>query len=251
MSGLVRSVIAGVTMLLLTSSAQAFTWQSILAFLNTMQSEASAWAVATKQSSVASNQISNMDLNSKKQLATAVGAVGLSDRLMKARVAFDPVVGQPITLKCVAQKNNKLFVESTSQAEKDASRVMTSFASTRVSTKAEAEAELRANHRKTYCTSSEAKQGLCQLSPNGMQGWDVNYGGAFSEKTLSPEGEAAAYAYAAMVADERAEIGSDCKSTACAAAQARQLAQASVGAMAANAFVGQVVDRRMPMLTGR
>jgi hypothetical protein len=244
-------MLAGAGLVLLAAPAHAFTWQSVLQFLRTMQSETSAWAVTTKQTAVAADQVATMDINAKKQLATAVGSIGLSDRLMKARVAFDPVLGQPVTVKCVAQTNNKLFVEATSQAEKDAGRLMSTFASTRVSTKAAAEAELLATHRRTYCTASEAKQGLCKLSPNGMQGWDVNYGGAYAEKTLSPEGEAAAYAYAAMVGDERAEIGSDCATTSCAAAQARQLAQASVGAMAASALVGQVVDRRMPMLTGK
>jgi len=79
----------------------------------------------------------------------------------------------------------------------------------------------------------------------------VNYAGAFSEKTLAPEGEVAAYAYAAMIADARAEANSDCTTTACAAAQSQQLATAALSAMAANAIIGQATDRRMPMLTGQ
>lgn len=231
--------------------AYALSWASVATFISTMQSEASAWAIATKQAALSANVVNQASNDSTKQLANAVGTISMSNRVMGAITSFDPVVGQPVSIKCLAQENGKLFVEAQSQREKDASKLMASYASVRVGSKAEADQTALSNHRQNYCTVSEAKQGICALNPNGMQGWDVDYAGPFSEKTLAPEGEIAAYAYTAMITDTRAEARTDCTSTACNAAQASQLAASAVGAMAANSLIGQVTDRRMPMLTGQ
>ena len=231
--------------------AQALTWASVLTFISTMQTEMSAWAVTVKQTSLSANVISKMDNDAKKQLANAIGAIDMSDRVISAVSSFDAAVGQPVTLKCQAQQQGKLFVEAQSQRDKDAARLMASYASQRVGSRAVADQETLAMHRESYCTVSEAKQGMCTLNANGMQGWDVDYAGPFSEKTLAAEGETAAYAYAAMVTDQRAEAHIDCTTAACNAALANQLATSAMSAMAANSLVGQVTDRRVPMLTGQ
>lgn len=251
MKKVVAVVIAGCGLSVVALPAQALSWASVATFISTMQSEASAWAISTKQTALSANVISQMDNDSKKQLANAIGAISLSDRVMKAVTSFDSAVGQPVTIKCIAQENGKLFVEAEGQRGLDAARLMASYSSQRVGSRAAADQSALAMHRDTYCTVSEAKQGLCALSPNGMQGWDLDYAGAFSEKTLAPEGEAAAYAYTAMITDTRAEAQIDCSSAACNAAQAQQLATAAMGAMAANSLIGQVTDRRVPMLTGQ
>ena len=232
-------------------SASALSWSSVSAFINTLQNEASAWSVTVKQTGVAAHQESQAEVAAKLQLATALGAISMSDRVTKAVTSFDSELGQPVTIKCLAQQNGKLHVEADAQRQKDASRLMASFASSRVQSKAVANAEILSMHRDTYCTVSEAKQGMCDLSPNGMQGWDLNYSGAFSEKTLAPEAEVAAYAFAAMISDSRAEANSDCTTSACTSAQSKQLATAALSAMSANSFIGQATDRRMPMLTGQ
>lgn len=251
MKKVVLPVIVGVALGVTVLPAQALSWASVVTFISTMQTEMSAWAITVKQTALSANVVSQMDSDSKKQLANAAGAISMSDRVMRAAVSFDPAVGQPVTIKCIAQENGKLFVEAQSQREMDAAKLMASYSSQRVGSKAAADQAALAMHRDTYCTVSEAKQGMCTLNANGMQGWDVDYAGPFSEKTLAPEGEAAAYAYTAMITDQRAEAQIDCTSAACNAAQAQQLATSAMSAMAASSLVGQVTDRRVPMLTGQ
>ncbi|MBK4987423.1 MULTISPECIES: hypothetical protein [Pseudomonas] len=231
--------------------AQALSWASVLTFISTMQTEMSAWSVSVKQTALSANVVSQMDADSKKQLANAVGAIEMSNRTMKAVTSFDSAVGQPVTIKCVAQEQGKLFVEAQSQRDRDAAHLMATYASQRVGSRAAADQEALAMHFDHYCTVSEARQGMCALNANGMQGWDSDYAGPFSERTLAPEGEIAAYAYAAMITDQRAEAHIDCNTAACNAAQAQQLATSATSAMAANSLVGQVTDRRVPMLTGQ
>lgn len=231
--------------------AQALSWASVLTFISTMQTEMSAWSVTVKQTALSANVVSQVDSDSKKQLANAVGAIDMSDRVMKSATSFDSAVGQPVTIKCTAQEQGKLFVEAVSQRDKDTARLMANYAAKRVSSRASADQETLAMHRDTYCTVSEARQGMCSLNANGMQGWDMDYAGPFSEKTLAPEGEVAAYAYTAMISDQRAEAHIDCTTVACNAAQSQQLAASAMAAMAANSLVGQATDRRVPMLTGQ
>lgn len=246
------TLVWGSALLLLAAPvAQAITWQSALQWILSMQNELSGWAVTVKQTALAANQIAQARLISQQQLATAIGAIAMSERMSKAVMAVDPNWGQPVTLKCEAQQDATSQVEAWHQVSLDRSKLMATFASTRVADEAHAEHERMALHRDSYCTVSEAKVGMCQLMANGMQGWDVNYAGAFVERTLPAEGELAGYAYAAMVADTRAPAVADCKSTACAAAAEQQLARAAAGTLVADAIVGQVLERRVPMLTGK
>jgi len=250
-----RKVIAGTLvgygLAFAAMSAHSFSWASVLQFLSSLGNEASALAITTKQTALAAFQESLAAVNANKQLATAMGVIQMSDRLINVFADFNPETGQPDATKCEAQKNTTLHVEAESQKQKDAAHLMQTFAAGRVSTRAAGEVETLAVHRDAYCTVSEAKQGMCTLSANGMQGWDSNYAGAFGEVTLAPEGELAAYAYAGMLADARAEAVIDCKSAACVAASVQQLGSAAASAMAANAIIGQVTDRRVPMMTGK
>lgn len=242
--------IFGCGALISANTAWALSWASVVTMVKNLASEASAWSVSTKQTALAANQQATAEQISQKQLATAVGAIAMSDRVTKSIEAFHSEFGQPSTIKCEAQKNAKLFVEAQAQKNRDSSRLMATYASQRVGSRWLADAETLNVHKKNYCTVSEAKQGLCTLNANGMQGWDTDYSGAFGEKTLAPEGEVAGYAYATMVSDVRVESQVDCKSSACAVAQSHQLAKAALGSMVASSLIGQVTDRRITVLTG-
>ena len=243
--------VMGYSLLMTPISAQAFTFQSILEWVRTMQSELSAWSITTKQTAISSNVLAENSKITHLSLATAFGAISMSDRVTKAVMSVDPTYGQPSSIKCTAQKDATMQVEAWQQVSYDRAKLMGTFASSRVTDRSTGDRERYALHRDSYCTVSEAKSGMCALKANGMQGWDVNYGGAFGERTLAAEGELAGYAYAAMVADTRAPAALDCKSAACAAAASEQLAMAAVGSMVADSFVGQVLERRVPVLSGK
>jgi hypothetical protein len=243
-------IVVGYGMAFAPANANAFSFQSVVMWLRTMQSEMSAWSVTVKQTALSANQSAASRHASNRELATAIGAISMSDRITKAVMSVDGTFGQPVTIKCAAQKDATLQVEARQQMSHDRMKLIGTFAATRVASKGAAEVERMSLHKDSYCTISEAKAGLCKLKANGMQGWDSNYAGAFGETTLAAEGELAGYAYAAMVADTRAPAALDCKSAACAAAASEQLALSAVGTMVADAFVGQVLERRVPVITG-
>lgn len=240
----------GLALALVTSPALAQT-SSAATWFAVMEREASAWAVSVKQVALAANQTGEADVRSKQQLATAIGAIDMSGRLMHATVDYHPGFGHPVSSKCAAQQRGKLHVQAQSERDSNTKALMTWLSSTRITSPAVLERDLRAVHGQSYCSASEGRMGVCTPSQNGMQAWDSNYGGAFSERTLSPEGEAAALAYVAMVADPRAPLQNACRTTACATAQARQLSSAAVAGMAAASIIGQVTDRRQSITVGQ
>lgn len=242
---------AGLMGLVPVTPVHALSWSSAVTFFKTMQDEVSAWSVTTSQTAVSAQQQNESQLRAQGVLATAIGAIEMSERVGSAIVAVDPLVGQPQTLLCAAQTEGQLRVEAFGQRDLDAARLMASFAGSRVSSSAAAQVEVLATRRERYCTVSEARAGACELVPNGMQGWDSNYAGFASQITLSPEGELAGYAYAAMVADTRVPAVMDCSSLECDGAHANQMRVAAMSTLAANSLVGQVIDRRVPILTGQ
>ena len=233
------------------AGAADLSWASVLTFVKTLKDEASAWSVNTQQTAVAAQQQNDSRLRAESMLASAIGAIEMSDRVGQAIASVDPAVGQPKTILCEAQTEGTLRVEALGQRDRDAGRLMQSFASSRVASQARADEALLAQRQDTYCTIGEARAGACKLTANGMQGWDSNYAGAFSQRTLSPEGELAGYAYTATLTDTRASAAIDCTSAACMSAAAGQMRVAAMSALAANSLVGQVTDRRVPVLTGQ
>lgn len=226
-------------------------WQSILMMLKNLMSEASAWAGSAMQTALSGKQRSEAAINSQQMLADSMVALSTYQRTMRAALDFHPAVGQPSSLKCAVQTERKFAVESAAQANRDAATLMQTFSSGRVESKAQGQDDAWEIHRLLYCTAAEARQSLCVLKPNGMQGWDVDYGAVFAQRTLAPEGELAGYAYAAMLADARPSGVIDCPSVACDAASVAHLERAAIASMSAAAIVGQTTSRRVPVLTGR
>lgn len=239
-----------VVLTLYSVSANALSFASVAEFIKSLAGTNSALAVTTKQTAVSANQVASADTAAGQQLATAAASIAMSNNVVDAIVSTDFNLGQPNTSKCIAQQQAGIHVEAESQRDKDGGHLMQTFSASRISSQVYANNQMLLIHRDMYCTASEAKQGMCQLSPNGMQGWDSNYAGAFNEATLAPEAEIAAYAYVTMVADNRAPAKIDCTDNTCNAAQAEQMGLAAISGMAANSLVGQVVDRRQPIITG-
>lgn len=241
-------VAAVVALIGVTSQAQAFGWASALAWFSTMQREVSSFAIQVKQSAVAANQVSDAEVNSRKQLAVAMGALMTSERVRETVKNYDPSLGQPMLLKCDAQLDRTLQVEVFNQAAKNTRGFVSNFAAASTASNAESETNTLSQHRELFCSVSEAKQGLCELKPNGMQAWDASYSGPFGEQTMSPDVELAAFNYITNLVDTRAPDGINCKSEACSAARLENMQATAMGSMVAESLVGQLSMRRSTVL---
>ncbi|TAM33262.1 MAG: hypothetical protein EPN61_18520, partial [Burkholderiaceae bacterium] len=124
------------------------------------QQQTSAWAVSVKQSALSANVVSKSQVQSQQTLAAAIGAIEMSDALTHAAVQYSMLTGQPDTIKCIAQADGKLAVQTDQQRAQDTGRLMATYSSTRVGSQALANQQLLATHRATYCTVSESQAGL-------------------------------------------------------------------------------------------
>lgn len=246
-----RSVIIGLAATAFIASAVAnASFLSVAQLLATMQREASAWSVQIKQTAVAASQQNAATLRSAQTVSTANEIMLKSNRIVDATRDYSPRFGQPDELKCAAQANRVVVLESFSQRDKDLSAMMQSYSSSRVGSQAVANQTKLSTRKSSFCSQDEAKAGVCELVPNGMQAWDSNYAGAFNELTLAPETELAGYEYVAMVTDNRSSAFADCKSAACDAAAHKSHAATAFSSMAAFSLAGQIADRRMTTFEG-
>ena len=220
----------------------------MVSWFTTSQRELSALAISVKQSAVSSNQVSDAEMNSRKQLAVAMGAVMTSERVREVVKNYDPTLGQPMLLKCEAQFDRRLQVEVVNQSAKNARVLVSNFAAASTPSRAAAEKAVLTQHREMFCSVSEAKQGLCELKPNGMQAWDSSYSGPFGEQTMTPDVELAAYNFITNVVDTRAPHGINCKSESCTAARLDNMRATAIGSMVAESFIGQLSMRRSTAL---
>jgi hypothetical protein len=239
------AVLAGIIVVATEANAG---WASVAAWFMTMQREVSAVAIQVKQNAVAANQVGDAEMNTRKQLAVAMGALMTSERVRDVVQNYDPLLGQPMLLKCDAQFDRKVQVEVFNQASKNTLAMVSSFAAASVPSRAAADKDVLTQHRELFCSVSEAKQGLCELKPNGMQAWDASYSGPFGEQTMTPDVELAAYNYITNVVDSRVPDGINCKSEACSSARLQNMRDKAIGSMVAESFLGQVNFRRSIVL---
>lgn len=241
----VKLVRAAAVAALVGVSAQAHAqWATVASWFTTSQRELSALAISVKQSAVAANQIADGEMNTRKQLAVAMGAVMTSERVREVVKNYDPTLGQPMLLKCEAQFDRRLQVEVVAQAARNTRVLVSNYAAASTPSRAAAERDVLNQHRELFCSVSEAKQGLCELKPNGMQGWDASYSGPFGEQTMTPDVELAGYTYITHLADTRAPLGINCKSEACSAARLDNMQATAIGSMVAESLIGQLSMRR-------
>ncbi len=228
-----------------SSAANAFSFASVVEIFQSMQREMSAWAVTTKQSAVAANQVSEMSKASNQQLATAIGAISMSERIRDAVSGFSGAIGQPESNRCQAQRDNNAFTRAMTAQRKDLVARMNVYVNSRAdSIVTEAQEKIAAHD--DFCSVSEAKQGICKLKPNGMQSWDSNYSSFYSQQSLTPTSEIAALNYVNMTTSNTPLVSSDCKSVECKNVRQKQNELSAISSMATNAYLHQVSMRVRP-----
>lgn len=223
-----------------------YAWSSAVTLESIKQNISSALSVATKQTSVSSNQVGEASLNTYKNLATAQSTIDMSNRVIDAVVDYGTAFGQAQSNSCQAALNTGYNLQSKQLAKSSQNILIQNYVNNRYVDPMEGDSRLFANHKSNYCTISESQSGLCKLTGNGMQGWDSNYSGFSSAKTLAPEAELAGYSYAAMVTDQSMSVVTNCNSSDCFAVASSQLQTTSINSLVASALIGQVTDRRIP-----
>ena len=215
------------------------------------QSMLSAFSVLTKQEAVASNQKSSMMHSAVQQLATAIGAIGMSERMKDSIITFNASTGQPQAISCDAQANTARTVITRAQQDEDSAVLSNWVASFPSRTPVESDNDLIVGHKSAYCSVAENVQGMCKIVPNGMQSWDVDYSKAFTQSTVTDDGYYATYAFAKNLTNFTSGTDeAECKKgeSDCIAAEYNNLEPLSESSMVTAVLVNQGNAKRQPFL---
>lgn len=225
-------------------------WQTVVQYIRMMLTEGTHWKLVANQTRISADRQVEAQQKSNQQLAGAFDLIRKQERLTDAIRDHGAATGQPESIGCAALEHADLALRARQQATLDAASLMQSFADSRQHSAVQTRAEIMKKLKGEYCTVSEARQGICELKGNGMQGWNRNYAGAFSFETMSPEAENAAYDYAELVSSPVRDEVIDCEGAACDHNQLTSLGQKAVASLVAGTYVEQAASRRSPVLMG-
>lgn len=225
-------------------------WRSVVEYLRVMLTEGTYWKLVGNQTRVSANRQVEVQQKTNQQLAGAFDLIRKQERLTDAVRDHGAATGQPKSIGCAELEHADLALRARQQATLDAARLMQSFSDSRQRSGLQSGDAILQKHKGEYCTVSEARQGICELKGNGMQGWNRNYAGVFSSETMSPEAENAAYDYAELVSAPAGDEVIECEGAACEHNRQASLAQTAVSSLVAGTYVGQATSRRSPVMTG-
>lgn len=235
---------------LLAGSISSFAFISGTTQQNSTQMLLSATKVVSMQEAVSGQQQANADKSAKQALATAIGAINMTDNMLKIYMDRMPDAGVPMDSRCNAATDRQGQIIQRNLSLLDIQDRMQSFASTRMQSFAEGERAKLDRHLTAYCSITEARAGLCVLLPNGLQSADVDYSRALGSEKLGDDGSMAALDYVAQVADVRFTQQLDCGSADCLHGQMNHLSNSSINSMVANSLVSQITAKQVVPIAG-
>lgn len=225
----------------------ALTWSTVAQWLQSLNYDASAWAVVTKQTSVTSNQIASNDIQTLKLLSVALGAISQAERQKKIMIDYNANFGQPESNLCLSISQQNSFIKNMEQKNDDIKQRMTNFSNQIYISQTDLKNTLLTSHQ-DFCSINEAKQGLCKLKPNGMQAWDIDYSGFSSKNNLEGMAEIGALAYVKRLSASLAQTDFKCKSNSCKDLHIQNMTYAARSSMVTNTLLSQISIRKNSLL---
>lgn len=213
----------------------------------------SAFSVFTKQEAVSSSQKSSMVHNSIQQLATAIGAIGMSERMKEALINFNSSTGQPESLRCDAQNTSKKTVIIRAEQDietSDITKTVSSYPSNNLQAK---EDKLVSSHAKYYCSDTDQEQGFCQVKSSSFQNWDIDYQKAFGGEVDS-RGFKSSIAFSNNLTNFTAGVNIDnctTSQTNCDSAEYNNLEPLTEASMVTAVLVNQGYSKKQPIMRSK
>lgn len=233
---------------LLSISSHSFAVQAENNYNLLTQQVKGAYSVLTQQKAIGSQQQAESAKNAHQALATAIGAINMSDRLLKFMVDDAGRLGSSQTTSCVVFANQQAEKIKLVQSSIYARDMVSNFMKVMMSNSSEAEAN-RIERHKNYCSIAEANMGICSILPNGLQSGDSNYSLVFNHNKLQSDTHKAATDYIANIVDNRYSAQDICSNAQCISKQIDYITRTSGNSLSAFVLSNQV-SQRLPYNVG-
>lgn len=161
-------------------------------------------------------------------------------KLIDIKLDLQPGIGLSTDMLCEANAERKVVLVRDTATEADTTQKM-QITTGQYTASNSAKAATRARtHLGHYCDITEVNQGLCLPRTDGLGGADTNYSVITHHKRLTPETEAAAYAFMYNVIDPTQTEESSCETVACSSINSHQRVYQALASMAHNTYINQI-----------
>lgn len=171
--------------------------------------------------------------------AISTGA-GQGYKLIDLQLDMQPGIGLTTDLLCEANAERKVVLVRDGATEADTKQKMQITTGQYAATDSAKKGARARTHLGHYCDISEVNQGLCIPRTDGLGGADSNYSTITHHTRLTPEMEAAAYAFMYNVIDPTQTEESSCETLACKAVSSHQRVYQAMASMAHNSYISQI-----------
>lgn len=207
-----------------------------------MQADAlnAAFQVTTAQTARYPRDVARfMNEASARNAAITTGA-DQGYKLVDIHLDMQPGIGLSENMLCAANAERKVVLVRDAATESDTSQKMQITTGQYAATDSAKQGARARTHLGHYCDISEVNQGVCLPRADGLGGADSNYSVITHHKRLTPETEAAAYAFMYNVIDPTQTQENSCETLACSAVDSHQRVYQALASMSHNTYINQI-----------
>lgn len=207
----------------------------------------SAVRVTSQQTAVNANQIIDNQTRDSQMLVAGIQSVDKNIQMKKAILESGTNAALPDSAFCTALEEREQTGINHNLKEFNVKKYMETVSGKIFSTSSDEDMTPYAMHFAISCGVEEAKMGICNLIPNGLQYGDIDSSFVFSRNRLSEQQATVALNYPAIAANEVVPVGlMGCDSSTCTDFQNKYMAGSTLASLANYSVTNNVMQRVTP-----
>ena len=207
----------------------------------------SALRVTTQQTAVSANQIIDNQTRDSQMVVAGIQSVDKNMQIKKAILDSGTNNALPDSAFCSAIVEREQTDLNNHLKDYNLKKYMGDMAGKVFSTSTDEEMTPYALHFSTSCGVEEAKMGICNLVPNGLQYGDIDSSFVFSRSRLSEQQATVALNYSAISSNQVVPAAiMECNSSTCLDFQDKYMSGSTLASLATYSMTNNVMQRVTP-----
>lgn len=207
----------------------------------------SAMRVTTQQTAVTANQIVDNQTRDSQMIVAGIQSVDKNIQMKKAILESGTNAALPDSAFCSALEEREQTDLNRNLKDYNIKKYMEDVSGKMFSTSTDEEFTPYAMHFAISCGVEEAKMGICNLIPNGLQYGDIDTSFVFSRSRLSEQQATVALNYSSIASNNVVPVGlMGCESSACTNFQDKYMTGSTLSSLANYSVANNVMQRITP-----
>lgn len=207
----------------------------------------SAVRVSTQQTAVSANQIVDNQTRDSEMIVAGIQSVDKNIEIKKAILNSGTNAALPDSAFCTALEEREQTDLNRNLKDFNVFKYMQDVSGKLFSNSTDEATSPYAFHLATSCGVEEAKMGVCNLIPNGLQYGDIDTAFVFSRSRLSEQQATVALNYSSIASNNVVPVGlMECSSSTCVDFQNKYMAGSTLSSLANYSVANNVMQRTTP-----